>query len=165
LYTFINSEMKKEYLGLEYIIFDNIIELEKKDQELVNSAIEASMRAYAPYSNFQVGAAVRLSNNMIIQGNNQENAAYPSGLCAERVTLFYAHSAYPNETIETIAIYANNIEETYKEIVTPCGACRQVMAEFQTAQNKPLRVILLSPELRGIILPSVNMLLPFQFEL
>ncbi|HNT70424.1 MAG TPA: cytidine deaminase, partial [Bacteroidales bacterium] len=77
----------------------------------------------------------------------------------------YAHSAYPDEAIETIAIYANNIEKTYKEIITPCGACRQVMAEIQTAQNKPLRVILLSPLMKGIILPSVNLLLPFQFEL
>lgn len=157
--------MKKEYLKLEYIIFDNLEDLDKKDQELVNNAIEASSRAYAPYSNFHVGAAVRLSNNMIIQGNNQENIAYPSGLCAERVTLFYAHSAYPNEAIETIAIYANNIEKTYKEIITPCGACRQVMAEIQTVQNMPLRVILLSPLMKGIILPSINLLLPFQFEL
>ena len=75
--------MKKEYLGLEYLIFDNLEELDERDQELVNNAIEASNRAYAPYSNFHVGAAVRLSNNMIIQGNNQENIAYPSGLCAE----------------------------------------------------------------------------------
>ncbi|HHW58782.1 MAG: cytidine deaminase [Bacteroidales bacterium] len=157
--------MKKEYLGLEYYIFDNLEELDKKDKELVKNAIDASTRAYAPYSKFHVGAAVRLSNDIIIQGNNQENAAYPSGLCAERVTLFYAHSRYPNEVIVTIAIYANNEDNTYKDIVTPCGACRQVMAEIQSAQKKPLRVILLSPTNSGIILPSIDVLLPFQFEL
>ena len=118
-------------------------ELSEPDHLLVDKAKEMTYQSYAPYSHFSVGAAALLDNGIIVTGSNQENAAYPSGICAERTTLFYAHSQYPNATILALAIAARNeAGEFVKSPCAPCGACRQVMLESQWRGGKPMRVLL-----------------------
>ena len=119
-------------------------ELSEADRELVDAAIEATRRSYAPYSKFSVGAAVRLQSGTVVAGSNQENAAYPSGLCAERTTLFYANSRYPDEAVETWAIAARNEQGFLESPIPPCGACRQVMLETEQRFNCPMRILLYS---------------------
>ena len=106
-------------------------ELEEKDHKLVEEAKNATKRSYAPYSNFNVGAAAELENGIIITGTNQENAAYPSGICAERTTLFYANSKYPNVAVKSLAIAANTKNKFTELPTAPCGACRQVILETE----------------------------------
>ena len=119
-------------------------ELSEKDRELMNAAIESTRRSYSPYSKFAVGAAVRLQSGTIVTGSNQENAAYPSGLCAERTTLFYANSRYPEDAVETLAIAARNEHGFLESPIPPCGACRQVMLETEQRFNHPMRILLYS---------------------
>lgn len=133
-------------------------ELEPLDRELVDEAIRASNNAYAPYSDFKVGAAVRL-NDVIITGNNQENSAYPSGLCAERVALFYAQSQFPNTPIDSIAIFANS-----KDVSASCGACRQVMAEYELRHKQAIRIIMTNGK-KVRIVNGIKNLLPMIFIL
>lgn len=139
-------------------------ELNEADQSLMKTAMEATARSYAPYSHFSVGAAALLNDGTIVTGTNQENAAYPSGLCAERTTLFYANSQYPDQAVETLAIAARNERgEFLEEPIPPCGACRQVMLETEKRFKRPMR-ILLSGE-KGIYeLRSVGALLPLSFD-
>ena len=139
-------------------------ELSKIDQELIEKAKDAFSTAYAPYSGFLVGASVLLENAKIISGNNQENVAYPAGLCAERVALFYAGSKYPEVGIKTIAISAKSKTFEIKDVVSPCGSCRQVMAEYQQKQDKDIRILLHSPNDDVLIADSVEDLLPFMFN-
>ena len=139
-------------------------ELSKIEQELIEKAKDAFSTAYAPYSGFLVGASVLLENEKIISGNNQENVAYPSGLCAERVALFYAGAKYPEVGIKTIAISAKSKTFEIKDVVSPCGSCRQVMAEYQQKQDKDIRILLHSPNDDVLIADSVEDLLPFMFN-
>ena len=139
-------------------------ELSKIDQELIEKAKDAFSTAYAPYSGFLVGASVLLENAKIISGNNQENVAYPAGLCAERVALFYAGAKYPEVGIKTIAISAKSKTFEIKDVVSPCGSCRQVMAEYQQKQDKDIRILLHSPNDDVLIADSVEDLLPFMFN-
>lgn len=111
-------------------------------QMLLDKATEAARRAYAPYSRFRVGAAALLSDGTLVTGNNQENAAYPSGLCAERVTVFYANSRYPDTAITHLLIVAETDEGLLRQPVTPCGACRQVLIETEKRQGSPIRIYL-----------------------
>ena len=129
--------MKKERrdLHIQYCIIPDRSDLSAKDYELMSRAIEAVERAYAPYSHFRVGAAILLENGLIIDGSNQENAAYPSGLCAERVVAFSAGSKYPDQKIVKIAVAANKTGTGICP-VTPCGACRQVLLEYELKQEK-----------------------------
>ena len=138
-------------------------ELSPMDQALMEKAEKATEAAYAPYSEFHVGAAVQLDNGEVILGNNQENIAYPSGLCAERVAVFAAMANFPNAVIETIAVYAHSDRFELKEAVSPCGACRQVLAEYESRQGKPIRVILSSGG-KILILNSSHDLLPLVFN-
>lgn len=138
-------------------------ELSKPDQELVDAAFESARRAYAPYSGFTVGAALRLRNNAIVTGNNQENAAYPSGLCAERVAMFYASSQYPDQAIDTIAIVARADGIDLSEPVTPCGSCRQVMAEYEQLHQNNLRVIMATLSGKTYLVKGMENLLPLAF--
>lgn len=118
-------------------------ELNESDRHLVDQAKEMTYHSYAPYSHFSVGAAVLLANGKTVCGSNQENAAYPSGICAERTTLFYANSRYPDVAIKLIAIAARNESgEFIQQPVSPCGACRQVMLESQTRSGEPMRILL-----------------------
>lgn len=138
-------------------------ELNAADRELLEAARQATLRSYAPYSHFSVGAAARLANGIIVSGTNQENAAYPSGLCAERTTLFYANSQHPDQPVETLAIAARNERGEYLDTpIPPCGACRQVMLETETRFGQPMRILLYGRQ--GIYeLESAGTLLPLSF--
>lgn len=139
-------------------------ELTEEQATLINKAKEALKSAYAPYSNFQVGTAIRLDNGEIITGSNQENAAYPSGLCAERVAIFAAHHQYPKARIEAIALAATDHGEDVADPVVPCAACLQVMTESVKRANAPFEVIL-SGTKEIVSIPNVLDLLPFHFEI
>ena len=155
--------MKKKEVN--FIFSQGIIsELEQCDQELVNNAIASLKDAYAPYSGFQVGASIILENGKIINGSNQENVAYPSGLCAERVAIFYASSNYPNIRIIKMAISVQAVDFNINDVISPCGACRQVMAEYEENQNHPIQIILHSPNNDILIVDKVQDLLPFMFK-
>lgn len=144
--------------------FQDIDELSKNDRELFKRAVEARDRAYAPYSRFSVGAAVRLENDLIITGNNQENAAYPSGMCAERVAVWSALSQYPGTKIKKIFITARSEKKQVNRPVSPCGSCRQTLAEYEIKQEKPIEVFFTGET--GIILKAISVrdLLPFMFD-
>jgi len=152
----------KETLIKTRITVYPVIELPEKYKLLYDSASNAAMDAYAPYSGFQVGAAVLLDDGTIVCGNNQENAAYPSGLCAERVALFYAGAQYPDIPVKAIAIAAFS-EGQQVAHVSPCGSCRQVLLETENRFRKPIRVILCGTEEVGII-ESAASLLPVGFD-
>ena len=138
-------------------------ELSEADKILVENAKKASENAYAPYSKFHVGAAVRLSDGAIVAGANQENAAFPSGTCAERSACYYAHAQYPEKSFETIAIAARDVNGNFTEEVTaPCGACRQALLEYETLAGCNVRVLLAGAD-KIYILPSVRSLLPLAF--
>ena len=136
----------------------------KEEQDLVNMAINSLNAAYAPYSGFLVGASVLLENGEVISGNNQENVAYPSGLCAERVAIFYAGSKYPDLKVKTIAISAISKKFEIEDVVSPCGACRQAIAEYEVKQEQNIRILLHHPDNSILIVNSVSDLLPFMFK-
>ncbi len=138
--------------------------LSPDDRALCEAAVEATSRAYAPYSHFHVGAAILLSNGEVITGANQENAAFPSGTCAERSACFYAHARYPEAKFRAIAIAARNSEGHLTEPPTaPCGACRQALLEYETLAGAPVRVMLVGRE-NVFAVPSVKSLLPLAFS-
>ena len=138
-------------------------ELEVKDQELINKAKEATYHSYAPYSNFFVGAALLLENGRIVCGSNQENAAYPSGLCAERTALFYANSRYPDQPVITLAVAARTAAGFIDEPIPPCGACRQVMVETEKRFSQPFRILLFG-EKKIYAVSGIKDLLPLAFD-
>lgn len=154
--------MKKRQLEISYHSC-KFEELTPEEKQLVEEARQATYRSYSPYSRFSVGASVLLANGVILSGSNQENAAYPSGLCAERTILFYANSQYPNQPITMMAIAARS-EKGFTEIpITPCGACRQVLAETEKRFEYPIRILLYG-ETETIIIDGVKDLLPFLFN-
>ena len=142
----------------------HLSELDTKDKELIANAKAAFTTAYAPYSGFLVGASILLDNSEIVNGSNQENVAYPSGLCAERVAMFYAGAKFPDAKIKAIAVSV--ISKTFKvtDVISPCGACRQVMAEYEDKQAQPIKVILHAPNDDVLIANTVQDLLPFMFK-
>jgi cytidine deaminase len=131
---------------------------------LLARAAEICNNAYAPYSSFQVGAALLLENGEIVCGSNQENAAYPSGMCAERVAMFAASTQYPGVDFRSIAITAKSKNFVVNYPVSPCGACRQVMAEYENISNKPFKVILKGENGKIIIIKNISSLLPLAFN-
>lgn len=137
-------------------------ELSPQDQELVQAAIKATNNAYANYSRFYVGAALRLENGKIVIGANQENAAFPSGLCAERTAVFAAQANYPDSPIETLAIAGRNEKGVLPNPITPCGACRQVILEIEDRYKKPIRILLYGTQ-KIYCVRSVKDLLPLSF--
>ena len=139
-------------------------ELSSDDRMLVDAAREATARSYAPYSGFSVGAAVRLANGEVVTGNNQENAAYPSGLCAERTTLFWANARYPDAAVEAMAIAARNANGELPVPIPPCGACRQVMLEVEQRHQQPMRLLLYGAEAVCLVEEGVGALLPLAFD-
>lgn len=138
-------------------------ELTKADQTLLKSAMEATSRSYAPYSRFSVGAAALLGNGTVVTGTNQENAAYPSGLCAERTTLFYANSQYPDQPVTTLAIAARTEKDFIEMPIPPCGACRQVILETEKRYKQPIRILLYGKECIYEI-KNIGDLLPLSFD-
>ena len=154
--------MKYKILEIKYFEFDSFEELSQADSELVTAAREASKNAWAPYSNFHVGAAVLLGNGIIITGNNQENAAYPSGLCAERVALFSANSQYPDSPVVAMAISAYNNSGWVSQPVKPCGSCRQAILETEIRFGIPVRLIMDGSE-KIVVVDGIENLLPLSF--
>lgn len=155
--------MEHKTLKINYSVSDSISELSEQDQILMKEAVKSAQNAYAPYSGFSVGAAVKLSSGRIVTGNNQENAAYPSGLCAERVALFSASALYPEDAVETIVI---TIKTKHKiiEPVAPCGACRQVIAEYENRQNRKIRIIFSGETGKTFLVDGIENLLPITFN-
>lgn len=144
------------------IRFCRFEELAEEDRQLVEMAIEATNNAYAKYSNFRVGAAVRLENGLLMKGANQENAAFPVTLCAERTAIFAAQANYPEQPITAIAIAAKNENGLLSEPITPCGSCRQVMLEIEDRYKRPLRILLYGQN--GVyIVDTVKDLMPLSF--
>ena len=155
--------IKKQQFICPYTVYDALDELEPQDAELLRRAHEATRNSYAPYSRFHVGAAARMANGYIVTGNNVENAAYPSGLCAERVTLFAAMAKYPGVAVEALALVAHSETKTIIEPVAPCGACRQVMVEVEQVSKRPLRVLCQGEKGPIMVFDGVESLMPFIF--
>ena len=155
--------MTNKEIKIEYSEYESVADLSAADKELTMAAISAADNAYAPYSRFNVGAAVMFEDGEIIKGCNQENAAYPSGLCAERTALFYASASRPEKKMSAIAIVAMQNGEMCKNPVTPCGACRQVMAQYQMKSGRPMKVILVGAD-KVLVFEKVDDLLPLIFD-
>ena len=153
----------KKTLTFDYEEFSSPAQMLPEDQELVAAALDAQKGTYSPYSQFQVGAALRLANGLVVKGANQENAAYPSGLCAERTAMFWAGANYPDVPMDTLAIAGSDHGVLCESPASPCGACRQVMAEYQKKHNRPMKIILVgSRRIRKFA--RVDDLLPFIFD-
>lgn len=146
------------------MLYKSIDALEKEDAFLMENAIVARGKSYAPYSNFNVGAALLLDNGEIVLGNNQENAAYPSGMCAERVAIWKAASDYPNMKVVKLAITASSLATPVTKPVGPCGACRQSLLEYEIKQETPFKMLLMGEVGEVVITDSLVSLLPFSFD-
>lgn len=155
--------MKHKTLEISYTEYGSIEELSEIDAGLIIKAREAAKNAWAPYSGFQVGAALLLDNGKIITGNNQENAAYPSGMCAERVALFAANANYPRDRVVAMAISAINKKGMVAQPVTPCGSCRQSILETEQRFGVSIRLILDSSK-SILVVEGIKNLLPLSFS-
>jgi cytidine deaminase len=156
--------MKKVEIKTQITIFESIDELTTIVKGLMNKAIEAKQNAYAPYSKFKVGAAMLLEDGTVITGNNQENAAYPSGMCAERVAIWKVSSEFPDKKILKLAISASSSAQILKEPVAPCGACRQTLSEYEIKQKDKIEVYFMGEVGEIIKTESVLDLLPIAFD-
>lgn len=154
--------MKEEIINLKINVY-KFDELSKADQDLIETAKLATARSYTPYSKFNVGAAVKLTDGTILTGTNQENASYPLGICAERTALFYANSQYPEKAVDTLAVAAYTNNNFTAKPISPCGACRQVMKETENRYNHPIRILLYGTD-HIYELKHVGYLLPFGFD-
>ncbi|MDI5887578.1 MULTISPECIES: cytidine deaminase [Flavobacterium] len=156
--------MKEITITTQFKVFDSIQDLPNDIQELMTQAVEVRKNAYAPYSKFRVGVAIFLDNGKIVLGSNQENAAYPSGLCAERVAIFYAGAVYPEAKILKMAITAASDSNQTTAPIPPCGSCRQSIAEYEIKQETPIEIYFMG-EIGAIYKSeSLKNLLPFMFD-
>jgi cytidine deaminase len=156
--------IKKETFSFNYWIYQDFSELGLMDQKLLEKSKDFLENAYAPYSGLQVGAAVLLSNDQILAGANQENAAFPVTLCAERTVLNFAGSNYPDNHIITIAVTAKQADKKTIQPAIPCGSCRQSLSEFEDRQNHPIRVLLQRENGTVFLFDTIKDLLPFSFS-
>ena len=156
--------MKEVKIESILYVYDALEELPENIQSLMNSAIEARKKAYAPYSNFHVGAALLLDNGEIISGSNQENASYPSGLCAERTAIYYTGAMYPQSTIVSMAITAASQNQKTNSPIPPCGACRQAIAEYEVKQDSPIEIYFMGEFGKIAKSNSLANLLPLVFD-
>lgn len=156
-------DMKESKIEISYKVFDDISELSTQDAWLLNEARDVTKQAYAPYSNFYVGAAAKLVNGEIVAGTNQENASYPVGLCAERVLLASASTLYPEIAIETMAISYHSGNGDSNKPIAPCGMCRQSLQEYEIRVKQPIRLILGGLEGKIFIFEKASQLLPLGF--
>jgi cytidine deaminase len=156
--------MEKKNIGFELSIYDSENELSQIDSELLKKAEAVRNDAYAPYSSFQVGAAILLENKEIVIGNNQENASYPSGLCAERVAVFQAGARFPGEKMLTIAISATSKNYVVDTPAGPCGNCRQSIAEYEQKQKTPIAILMRGEKGKIYKCNSIAELLPLAFS-
>lgn len=151
-------------ISVSYLEYGDPSTLLESDQILLEKAKEAASKAYAPYSGFHVGAALELASGEVVLGNNQENASFPAGICAERTAIFHAAAQDPNMVVKAMAIIALSEEGPIDEPVPPCGICRQVVAEYEAKQSSPIRVLLGAPSGRVRVFQSMRDLLPFHFH-
>ena len=156
--------MEKRNIAFELTIYDTVKELSQEDSKLLENAVSARKNAYAPYSNFQVGAAILLENGEIIIGNNQENASYPSGLCAERVAIFQAGARFPHQRIIAIAISATSENYVVDTPAGPCGNCRQAIAEYEQKQKTPIAILMRGEKGKIYKCNAIAQLLPLTFN-
>lgn len=156
--------MKKVKLETVLTVYDSVQELNHTIAELMQKAIEAREKSYSPYSKFSVGAAVKLDNGAIITGSNQENASYPSGLCAERTAIYYAGSQYPKAKILAMAITAGAANKKTAKPIPPCGACRQAIAEYEVKQESPIEIYFMGEVGKVVQSESLANLLPLIFD-
>lgn len=156
--------MENKIINTQFTIFNSIHDLLPSDLALMKEAQQATNRAYAPYSHFQVGAAILLENGKVVTGNNQENAAYPSGMCAERVAVWSASSQYPGVVIKKIAITVKSSLKQINKAVAPCGACRQTLLEYEINQKEPIEIFFTGEVGLVIKANSLKDLLPFAFD-
>jgi cytidine deaminase len=156
--------MKEIKIEATLYVFDNVNELPNEALSLMQKAIEARGKAYAPYSKFNVGAALLLDNGEVITGNNQENASYPSGLCAERTAIYYAGSQFPDSKMVRMAISAGSKRNQTTKPIPPCGACRQAIAEYEIKQESPIEIYFMGET--GAVAKSNSLanLLPLVFD-
>jgi cytidine deaminase len=156
--------MKVKNIQIRFEEYAEGEQLPSSDLSLLHEARQAANNSYAPYSEFHVGAAVLLENGIVVKGSNQENASYPLGLCAERVAIFHANSAYPGVKIRAVAITASAQYFVTQSPITPCGACRQVMAEVENRQAAPIRIIMSGQKGLTQIVDGIKNLLPLSFK-
>jgi cytidine deaminase len=156
--------MKENKFEFQYEVYNDISELKKEDADLLTNARATTKQAYAPYSNFFVGAVARLKNGETVAGTNQENASYPVGICAERVLLGNAATSYPGVSIDTIAISYDSKEVASDHPISPCGMCRQALLEYETRTGAPIRLLLAGQQGKIYIVKTVRFLLPFAFD-
>lgn len=156
--------MQKQEIRFDLTIFEGVSELSENDQSLMAKAVEARKKAYAPYSNFQVGAAVLMDNGQTVIGSNQENASYPSGLCAERVAVFQAGALYPNIPIKAVAISAASKNYRVDSPAAPCGNCRQSILEYETKQQRPIRLLMMGETGKVFQCDAIADILPLGFD-
>jgi len=156
--------MKEITITSSFSVFDSISELAQDIQNLMTQAVAIRKNAYAPYSKFRVGAALLLDNGKIVLGSNQENAAYPSGLCAERVAIFQAGSIYPEAKILKMAITAASDSNQTNTPIPPCGACRQSIAEYEIRQDNPIEIYFMGEIGTIYKSDSLKNLLPLMFD-
>ena len=156
--------MKVTKLEIQIKEYASPAELNIEEADLLKHAEKAVKGSYAPYSEFHVGAAILLENGKVIYGSNQENSAYPSGLCAERTALFYAKSKYPDVAVKAIAITAKAEHFVVKKPITPCGACRQVIAETESRQNTSIKIIMGGEKSPILVTEGISSLLPLVFQ-
>lgn len=155
--------MKENKYEFNYRVYESIDELPENEQKLLREARDVTKNAYAPYSNFQVGAVARMANGETVSGSNQENAAFPVGLCAERVLLGTISSLYPKQAVETIAISYKSDHQKSDHPISPCGMCRQALQEFEMRVSHPVQLILGGMEGPVYIIDSATKLLPLAF--
>ncbi|MFV8224992.1 cytidine deaminase [Christiangramia aquimixticola] len=156
--------MKPLTITSQLEVFDSVEEVSEEIQSLMQQAVEVRDNAYAPYSNFKVGAAILLDNEEIVVGSNQENASYPSGLCAERTAIFSAGAIYPDSKIRKIAISAKSMKHIVDSPVPPCGACRQALVEYEIKQSEPIELYFMGEKGKVIRSKSVSEILPLVFD-
>lgn len=156
--------MKSLIITANLEVYDSTDELPQDVQDLMEEACEARGKAYAPYSKFQVGAAVLLDNEKVVTGSNQENASYPSGLCAERTAVFYAGAKYPDAKIVRIALTAKSLNHRAIIPTPPCGSCRQAIAEYEVKQESPIEIFFMGETGKVVKSNSLKDLLPLVFD-
>jgi len=164
IYAIFSILMTTHSVSIAYTEINGISRLDEEDRNLLNEAWISCESAYAPYSNFKVGASLKLANGILFKGNNQENAAYPSGMCAERVAVFSAAALYPGVAIRSIAVVAKTDVFNLVTPVTPCGSCRQVIAEYEMLSGEPIKIILQGNSDKIWILNGISNLLPLMFH-
>jgi len=156
--------MKEVKVESTFFVFDNLKDIPLDVQQLMQKASEARDNAYAPYSKFYVGAAILLDNKEVVTGSNQENASYPSGLCAERTAIYYSGAKYPEAKILKMAIIAGSTKSVTSKPIPPCGACRQAIAEYEIKQESPIEIYFMGEVGKVVKSNSLANLLPLLFD-